>query len=159
MACAARQVVPQVRIALESTAAHDRATGPNPGRKIRSESDAKAVRQVRKNRVLVRGRRQLGAGGRQIWDVFRIEGDDLVLVHAECSWYEEAIALASDALLGRISVSMAGVRTMFGGGGAVQAPRKGDIVLRDERPMTKTILPNGDIVLEGRSSPLARRRR
>lgn len=169
----AHEIAPDQRAYMEGGAARERQENVRPNREVRDESDQRAVERIRANHVLVRCRRHL-LRGRRVWDVFRIEGDRLVLVVAGCLWREEALALASDALLGRTSISLFGGRTTFGGArddqragrsGAVVAPRGGDLVRLGDRPISirevgpgvepGSIVQPGDLLVTGRDSRTA----
>ena len=167
----AREIDPEIRTRMEGQVARERQENVRPGRPVQSEGDQRAVERIRANHVLVRRRRHLVAG-RAAWDVYRIEGDRLILVVAGCHWREEALALASDALLGRLSISMAGVRTVFGGArdnartgrdSPLAAPKGADLVRLGDRPIqiqTVTaergpLLP-GDLIVTGKDSARAK---
>ena len=169
----AREIDPEIRTRMEGQVARERQENVRPGRPVQSEGDQRAVERIRANHVLVRRRRHLVAG-RAAWDVYRIEGDRLVLVVAGCHWREEALALASDALLGRLSISMAGVRTVFGGArdnartgrnSPLTAPKGADLVRLGDRPIqiqTLTATPEdspflpGDLIVTGKDSARAK---
>lgn len=74
-----------------------------------------------KERVLIRARTVYVARGlfrvpETRYDVLRVAGLATELVAADCVFWEQAVALASDAIKGRVTVAMGGSRTMFGSG-------------------------------------------
>lgn len=86
--------------------------GVRPDRAARDSYEDRKFRAVDRNKVIVRGR---AVGGRVVWDVLKILGPRKVEPYAVgCLWREEAIELAADCLLGRVSVALSGARTAFG---------------------------------------------
>jgi len=146
-----REVPGRERAHLEHDATYQRNTGGASKRPTNAREDAK-LRRIQGNKILVRGRYE---GSRLLWDVLRIHGKKLELAHAGCWCQEEAFALASDAILNRVSVSLSGLRTVFPSESKAQGlatPRKGDLILPGDRPVQSTQIAPMQFVIEGKSA-------
>lgn len=113
---------------LQQTAHQFRAEALKLRRAPVDEADARMTERrkaaVSKERVLIRCRLVYVQRGpfkvvEQRFDVLHVNGRVTGIVAAGCVWWEEAVALAKDALRGRVSVSLAGVRTNFAAGGSL----------------------------------------
>jgi len=85
---------------------------------IRGERAPRDAQEDRKQRAMDRNRVIVVArwAGRMVFDVVKILGPHKAEPYAlGCLWREEAIELAADCLLGRVTVAMHGGRTAFGG--------------------------------------------
>lgn len=98
----------------------DQIRGALPSR-ARSAEDEQAIARRNKNELLVKGRI---VGHRTVWDVFRRTSGGLVVELAGLEFEAEAIARARDLLLGRMSVSFAGVRGAFSAAGRLLIPNR-----------------------------------
>ena len=105
-----------------------------PNRAPESQREEDKFKKLDLNKVIVRGRY---VGNRLYYDVLRIVGPGkMELLHANCYFREEALSLAADALRGRISMSLGGVRTLFSKSqkGVVTAPARG-LLLPGQSPV------------------------
>ena len=101
-----REVDAGTRQSSEAEGVHWRGTGPRPTRAPRNEREARKFDEADKHKVYIKGRRT--ETGRLVYDVFRILGPGRLEFYArDCIWYEEALALSMDAMLGRVSISLA----------------------------------------------------
>jgi len=121
----AHEVAPGHRAAMQGEAVHWRTSAPRPNRAPRDEYEARKFARADQHKVYIKGR--FLPDGRRVFDVFRILGPGkMEITAAGCLWYEEAVALAMDAMLGRISISMtAGQRTVLEQRAGMLAPNRG----------------------------------
>ena len=127
----AHQIAPGHRALLQATARTDRANALNLGRAAVDAADAEMAAKrraaVARERVLIRARTVYVARGlfrapETRYDVLRVAGLATELVATNCVFWEEAVAIATDAIKGRATVALGGSRTMFSTGcGIVQA--------------------------------------
>ena len=136
----ARELCFRTRARTEHSTAVDRDL-VRPNRAPENQQEEDKFKRLDLNKVIVRGRY---VGQREVYDVLRIVGPGkMELLHAGCYFREEALSLAADALLGRISMSLGGVRTLFSKAqkGVVSAPARG-ILMPGQSPVeTKRIGP------------------
>lgn len=113
---------------LQHTAGQFRAEALNLRRAPVDAADAQMAERrklaVSKERVLIRCRMVWQRDGMfrkavERFDVLHVNGRVQGIVAAGCVWWEEAVQIAKDALRGRVSVSLAGVRTNFAAGGSL----------------------------------------
>ena len=111
---------------LERSAQSVRAQALGIGRAPVDAADAEMGRKreaaAAVERVLIRARLVWSIHGltrRQVvrYDVLTVRGRSTELYAGDCVFWEEAVALASDALKGRVTVSLGGARTTFAGPG------------------------------------------
>lgn len=123
---------------LERTAGAVRREALGLGRAPVDAADAEMGRRrvgaARVERVLIRARASFVFVGlvrkpQVRYDVLTVSGTETSLYAADCVFWEEAVALASDALKGRVSVAMGGRRSVFSPGSLAPdvdiAPAKG----------------------------------
>ena len=119
------------RALLQSRASAARVEALHLGRAPVDAADAAMAEKRRaaaaKEKVLIRGRTVYTTRGlfrvpETRYDVLRVAGSATELVAAGCVFWEEAVALATDALKGRVTISLGGSRTTFStSGGIAQA--------------------------------------
>lgn len=116
------------RALLQSQGRTARAQALNLSRAPIDAADADMAEKRRaaagKERVLIRARTVYVTRGpfrvpETRYDVLRVAGLATELVAAGCVFWEQAVAIASDAIKGRVTVAMGGHRTLFSGGGGV----------------------------------------
>lgn len=151
----ANQVPAGERALLEGGAARARTRALDLRRRPIDAPDAKMQDTKRhasqRERVLIRTRTVWVTRGmirkpESRYDVLRIggPGGGLELLARGCAWWEEAVALAADALRGRVSVSLAGTRTQFSGRGLLTS--QADITTASTQPKVALAKQtNGDV--------------
>lgn len=125
---AASQIASGHRALLEFQARAARAQALHLGRAPVDAADAEMAEKrkaaARKERVLIRGRTVYVARGlfrvpETRYDVLRVAGLSTELVATNCVFWEEAVAIASDAMKGRVTVALGGSRTTFSTSGGM----------------------------------------
>lgn len=121
---------------LQRSAASTRFQALSLHRKPRDASDALRREQMegsaQRDRIVVRARtiyrhRGLKVVPVTVYDVLRVAGlgptaRDLEMIASGCTWEQEAVAIATDALAGRTFFAVSGSRTGFAGGAGLAAP-------------------------------------
>lgn len=125
MTAYAHELVSGHRALLQSRGAAARAQALHLDRAPVDAADAEMAQKrhaaARNEKVLIRARTVYLARGlfrmpETRYDVLRVAGLHAELVMADCVFWEQAVAVASDAIKGRVSVAMGGNRTLFGSG-------------------------------------------